>query len=122
MTQFLEPESLYFKCLSYSGLLLTTALLFYHMTKSKTLEMNRSLSGSFAVLLIFTSIIYLILGSYSYFQRLQNLLRQNKENIYSKKVIKNEIFIYYFYFSLGIIILLVEFAICITILNGIFFY
>jgi len=118
-TTIWAPESLYFKCLSFSGILLTTALLFYHMTKSSTLEMSKTASGIFSILLIFCSLIYLLLGTYSYYQRLRFLLKEEVKHRISRNIwIQNEIFIFYFYFALAIIIIIVEISLCFIIIQG----
>jgi len=128
MNYIYEPENLYLKCLSYCGILLSSALLFYHMTKEKTLEMNKFASSSFAILLIIISISFLIIGTYSYYKRLTIFLIKSKNShsviknehftLSERSFIKNEIIIFYFYLSLGIILLIVELAICYYIIIG----
>jgi uncharacterized membrane protein len=119
MTQLLESESLYFKCLSFSCILLTTALLFYHMTKFNTMEMNKIASAIFAISLIIISIIYLLLGSYSYYYRLVNQFKKNHDRLFNQEL-KKEKLIFNFYFFLSIIFILIELAICIQIFIGCF--
>jgi hypothetical protein len=114
------PESLYLKTLSYSGLLLTIALLFYHMTKAKTLEMNSTASGLFAVIIIIISIIYLCLGTYTYFLRLQHLI-QYHDNEKDRYAIQLEQSNRYTFFTLGIILMCVQLGIIYQIIIGIFY-
>lgn len=109
----LEPESLYIKTLQYSGLLLTIALLFYHMTKFQTLEMNQVVSSTFAIIIILVSVIYLFIGTYSYFIRLQNTINNSE----SLQLEKHNMIIY---FILGIILIFVQCAIAYFIIIGIY--
>ena len=113
-TLILEPELLYFNTLAYSGLLLTIALIFYHMTKFNTLEMHYIASSIFAIVIIFISIIYLIMGTISYYHRLNQLIKENQINLKRE----NQNFI--IYFILGIILITIQCSIAYVILVNIF--
>jgi len=126
----LEPESVYIKTLQYSALLLTIALVFYHMTKFQTLEMNAVVSSSFSVIIIVISIIYLFVGNYSYFIRVSHLLNNNNDDdmmtTENNKIdiidiidIKYEKHNMILYFILGLILLCVQVAIAFFIIKGI---
>jgi hypothetical protein len=114
----LEPESIYIKTLEYSGLLLTIALLFYHMTKFQSLEMAPVVSGVFAVIIILISVVYLFTGTYSYFIRLRNRIEKNTDEYQdSLDFEKNNMILY---FIMGMILLVVQCAIAFFIIKGIY--
>ena len=73
------PESLYVEWLSTSLILMTTSLLFYHMTRVKSLEMNPKLSGIFAVCLITISVILAGISIIPYFERISQAISANKD-------------------------------------------
>ena len=112
------PETMYFGGLAYSVLLVTTALLFYHMTRSKTLEMNPFASGLFAITLIVISIIFTAVGICSYYMRLIEMKNDPHLNPDRKKYLQHEISVWYIYVILGIIYMAVEIFIGISIIKG----
>lgn len=115
----LEPESVYIKTLEYSGLLLTIALLFYHMTKFQSIEMDPIVSGIFATIIILISVIYLFTGTYSYFIRLNNYIETTNNNTINNNL-EFEKHNMILYFILGMILLVVQCAIAFFIIKGIF--
>lgn len=62
----LVNEGVFFQVLSSSLLLLTVSLVFFHMTKVKTVEMKRSFAKFFCIVFILLSITYLIQGLIKY--------------------------------------------------------
>jgi hypothetical protein len=112
------PEAMYFSGLAYSVLLVTTALLFYHMTRSKTLEMNPIASGFFAIIFILISIIFTAVGITSYYIRLKEMQNDPHLSEDRRKYLKKEISIWYIYVVLGIIYMVVEIFIGISIVRG----
>lgn len=113
------PESLYVEWLSASLILMTTSLLFYHMTRVKSLEMNNKLSGLFAVSLILISVILAGISVIPYFQRITDAVEHptaektsinaDKENTY--KMI---------YTILGCCLIFIQLCIAISIIHGTF--
>ena len=105
-----EAESLYLHSVSVAVLLMTTALLFYHMTKSSSLEMNPIASKVFAVTLMLISCFYTMVGSWSYYDRIsrssQTLLHHEKE-------------VWYMYITLTTVLILVELCICFFVIQGV---
>lgn len=112
------PESLYFGGLSYSILLLTTALLFYHMTRSKTLEMNPVASASFAIILVILSIGIIVTGLHSYSSRLRTITHDQKLQSEWKDYLEQEKKIFIIYFLFGCIYTMVAVGICYYIIKG----
>ena len=55
-----NPELLLANWTSVSFVLMTVSLLFYHMTRQRTLEMDRRLAGVFAVSIIIMSAVFAI--------------------------------------------------------------
>ena len=55
-----NPELLLANWTSVSFVLMTVSLLFYHMTRQRTLEMDRRLAGVFAVSIILLSAVFAI--------------------------------------------------------------
>lgn len=112
------PETIYFGGLAYSIVLMTTALLFYHMTRSNTLEMNPMASGIFSIGLIIISIVFVGVGISSYYIRLQEMINDPTLSDDRKKYLRNETHIWVIYLVLGIIYMLIEIFIGIYIIKG----
>lgn len=112
------PETIYFGGLAYSVVLMTTALLFHHMTRGKTLEMNPVASTVFAITLIMISILFAGIGICGYYIRLQEMKRDPHLGEQRRKYLYNEISIWYFYLILGIVYILVEIFIAFYIIKG----
>ncbi|NDE13549.1 hypothetical protein EBZ80_01285 [bacterium] len=108
----LQPESIYFKSLSFCAVLTTIALLFYHMTRANTLEMNPIASGVFAVMIILISVVYFIVGTLSYHHRLRHIWERQRHPRLEKQI-------WYTYFTCGILLILIQILISIFILVGI---
>ena len=107
-------ESLYGAWLSNSLLLMTMSLLFYHMTKVKSLEMDRRLAGVFAVALIIISIIMGVSSIFPYFTRIGNIVKKDKDKD------KEEDHYRTMYVVLGSILILIQLGIAVTIVLGAF--
>jgi uncharacterized membrane protein YidH (DUF202 family) len=112
----LQPESIYFKSLSFCAVLTTIALLFYHMTRANTFEMNPVASGVFAVLIILISVIYFIVGTFSYHHRLQEVWKKEDPGSPHSRLEKQ---IWYTYFACGVLLILIQVVISIFIVLGI---
>ena len=108
------PESLYNNWLADSLVLMTASLLFYHMTKKNSLEMDYRIAGVFAVALILCSMVMGITSLYPYYQRMGLIIDEDsseehkRENTY--RIINT---------VLGSIIVAIQFGISITIVKGV---
>ena len=108
------PESLYNNWLADSLVLMTASLLFYHMTRKNSLEMDYRIAGLFAVALILCSMFMGITSLYPYYQRMGLIIDEDsseehrKENTY--RIINT---------VLGSIIIAIQFGISITIVKGV---
>jgi hypothetical protein len=74
-------EGALFSVFSSSLLLLTVSLVFFHMTKLKTVEMKRIFAKVFCITFILLSIIYLIEGLIKYHKR-NTSLNQDSWDLY----------------------------------------
>lgn len=117
------PESLLSTWLGASIITLTTSLLFYHMTRVKSLEMNPRIAGIFAVALILMSIGIAIVSIFPYYQRIGYILQDETQDKDPEKIrranLENEYRI--LYTTLCSIIIFIEIGIAITIFRGTFF-
>ena len=68
-----NPEILLEGWTGASFILMTTALLFYHMTRSKSIEMDNRIAGIFAVAMMVLSIVFEIQALVIYIQRIKRL-------------------------------------------------
>lgn len=112
-------EQSFLTCLSYSVLLTTVSLLFFHMTRVNSIELSHSYSSFFSIILIIMSIFYIILGLIQYAQRIANLLSKEHEKDKEKtnSSLKNEEIYWYIYLSLGIFFILLETFLCYVIIK-----
>ena len=117
------PESLLSTWLGASIITLTTSLLFYHMTRVKSLEMNSRIAGVFAVALILMSIGIAIVSIFPYYQRVGYILEDEKDKNDPEKMrrsnLENEYRI--LYTTLCSIIIFIEVGIAVAIFQGTFF-
>lgn len=114
------PEELYSGWISNSLVLTTTSLLFYHMTKLNSLEMDARIAGIFAVVLIVISIAYAITSIVPYYQRSSDFVKdpENQKNypdiVYREK--RNRII----YLVLGAVLATIQVGIAVVITKGSF--
>ncbi len=108
------PEQIYAGWLGVSILVMTVSLLFYHMTKVSSIEMNSKIAGIFAVTLIVISGVLNIAAIITYWDRVSYTLdisdkhtRKNNENAYR-----------IMYLVLGILYSLVQAGISYVIIYG----
>lgn len=116
LSQFWQPEAQLSAWLSASFLLMTASLLFYHMTRVHSLEMNPLLSGFFSVSLIAMTVLITLLALVAYYRRSTELL--SGETVLNQAE-ENEKIYKYFYLVIGIAIMLIELSLCLVILHGI---
>ncbi len=107
-------EQSFLSSLAYSILLTTVSLLFFHMTRVRSIELPHFYSSFFSIVLILMSIAYVVLGLVQYAQRLSTLLNDPDEN---RKEMQNERQYWYTYLSLGILFIILEVFLCIVIIK-----
>ena len=108
------PESLYNNWLADSLVLMTASLLFYHMTRKNSLEMDYRIAGIFAVALILCSMVMGITSLYPYYQRMGLIIDEDDSEEYRRENtyrIINTI--------LGSIIIAIQLGISIAIVKGV---
>lgn len=103
-------EHNFFIIINFSLLLLTTSLLFFHMTNSKTVELPKVFAKIFSVSLIVISCIYNGMALYQYHQRMSVNEDHNNND-------KHEKIYWYFYLVLGIIFMIIEVLICLVMIG-----
>jgi hypothetical protein len=112
------PEELYSGWISNSLVLMTSSLLFYHMTMVKSLEMHPRLAGFFAVILILISVAYATSSIIPYYQRTDRFIKNHGDNpVYEEQIVKeksNKIL----YLVLGAILCTVQLGIAYVIVRG----
>ena len=112
------PEELYSGWISNSLVLMTSSLLFYHMTMVKSLEMSPKIAGFFAVVLILISIIYGISSIIPYHQRTAQFIKANKDKPEYKEFIRNEKANQILYIILGSVLCAIQLGIALVIIQG----
>ncbi len=111
-----NPELLLANWTSVSFVLMTVSLLFYHMTRQRTLEMDRRLAGVFAVSIIIMSAVFAIQSLVVYAKRIGRL-RTKKET----EFVRQEVLISHTYIVVGSLLVVISLGIAIAILIGSFY-
>ena len=111
-----NPELLLANWTSVSFVLMTVSLLFYHMTRQRTLEMDRRLAGVFAVSIIIMSAVFAIQSLVVYAKRIGRL-RTKKETEFDRQ----EVLISHTYIVVGSLLVVISLGIAIAILIGSFY-
>ena len=112
------PEKLFFDALTYSGLLLTTGVLFYHMTKTSSIEMDHRISATFAVGLMLLALMYVITGITTYYIRLNQISTENLSDK-EKQFLRTESRFFWAYLCASILFAFIELMIAIQIIIGV---
>ena len=111
------PESIYTNWLADSLILMTSALLFYHMVQKQSLNIDYRIAAFFAVSLIFCSVGIGIVSLYPYFQRMREVLEnaneEKTEQAKKERVYRN------LYTVFGGIIIFIQLGIAIFIIRGV---
>ncbi len=111
-----NPELLLANWTNVSVILMTVSLLFYHMTRRRTLEMNRRLAGVFAISIIIMSVVFAIQSLVIYSKRLSRLKKKKETDF-----IQQEISISHTYIIVSSILIVIAVGIAIVILLGSFY-
>ena len=99
------PESMYMGWMSVSFVLITLSLLFYHMTRVKSLKMSTQIAGMYAVILIIISCIISLISIIPYYTR-YNEEKRSEEYIY-----------HILYIICGVMVIIIELLIASTIIK-----
>ena len=75
-----EPESVFAGWLSLSYILLTTSLLFYHMSQIKSLKSSRSIAAAISIALVVISCLYMIYSIGPYSERINHVINICKKD------------------------------------------
>ena len=110
-----NPELLLEGWTSASFLLMTVSLLFYHMTKAESIEMDPRIAGVFAVSIIILAVVLSVQALAVYIRRVGRL-KQNKD----RAPMHEEIGISHTYVAVAAILIAIETGIAYTILKGSF--
>ena len=113
------PENLYVEWLMASFILMTTSLLFYHMTRVKSLEMNSKISGIFAVTLILISVILAGVSIVPYYERISSAVEKPTPEETPKEM-KRENTYKILYTTLGCCLMVIQLCIAFAIIVGTF--
>ena len=108
------PESLYNSWLAVSVVLMTTALLFYHMTQKNTLVITARPAAVIAILFMILSITITIGSLIPYFQRISNVTDNNSD----RQSIKEKHY-KIFYTIVGSIFILIELIVAFYIVRNV---
>ena len=117
------PEDIYCQWVGVSFLITTSSLLFYHMTRVKSLEMNSRIAGIFAIVLIISAIILGIISIIPYYTRIQYNLDYKNKNKLSKeteKLLNQENIYKSAYITLGCLVICIQIGISVVIIKGSF--
>lgn len=75
-----SPESLFANWLNLSYVLLTTALLFYHMSRVNSIKASPKLAAFVAASLVIISTLYMLYSLAPYIDRMNHVIRKCKRN------------------------------------------
>ena len=109
MSEIIISENVFVQWISASFFLTTVSLLFFHIVRSKTIEMPTRIAGLFSVVLILLAATIMIIGIIPYFERNKKNARDESENIY--RII---------YTIIGILLAVIQVGISIAIIRGVF--
>jgi uncharacterized membrane protein YidH (DUF202 family) len=102
-------ELSFFSILSYSLILTTVSLVFFHMTKYQSIELPHVYAAIFSITLITISVAYIGIALFQYYQRLQAIFDKNEEN---KDQEPYERTYWMVYLVLGTILTIIQLLIC----------
>lgn len=103
------PEELLSDWMAVSGVILTTSLLFYHMSRVKSLKVNSFLAKFVAISLILISTFYLAYALFPYSKRMNFAVTECKRiKDCSKYQVENIKFVKNSYIMLGVMSILIQ--------------
>jgi len=107
------PENIYASWLSVSFLLITLSLLFYHMARVSSIEMNTKIAGTYSVLLITIACIYSIISIFPYYTRFKDIYNKHRDNVNLSK----EYLYHKLYIGCGIFVVIIQLLIAYSIIR-----
>ena len=103
------PESIFAGWLSLSYVLLTTSLLFYHMSQVKSIKATPIMSSSIAAALVIVSALYMIYSLGPYIGRMNHVIKICKlDPKCNKNELKRLIIVKNSYITLGIVTSIIQ--------------
>lgn len=75
-----EPEALLTHWMNLSIMALTTAMLFYHVTRLYSIKTNKNLAAFIAIALLGTGVVYLSVALYNYIPRTNDIINECQKN------------------------------------------
>ena len=106
------PEAILSGWVNLSCFLLANALLFYHMTRVRSLEMNSRVAGIFAITLMLISTAYTMFAIGPYAKRISNVIKQClAESKCNNEQANESRWVFYQYMALGIFTVAIELGI-----------
>ena len=115
-----NPEDLLSNWLAVSGVILTTSLLFYHMSRVKSLKVKPYLAKTIAISLILLSTFYLIYALYPYYKRMNFVVESCNANKLCPKDQSIEVNILkYSYLGLGFLTVIIQLLVVYLVLDTI---
>ena len=115
-----SPELLLSSWLSASFMLMTASLLFYHMTRVSSLEMDPRVAGCFAIALIVISVSMCVTGTVTYSYRVRNSLDEAGDSEAEADAIKHEENYRTTHIALCAVLTFVDIGIALVIVRGSF--
>ena len=109
------PELIVVAWLSAGFILVTTALLFYHMTKVSSLEMRPGIAGVFAASLMVASVVITLCAVMVYFRRTALLFRTQPQD---DPLLRSETAVRTLYAFLFLFVGAIEVCIAFCVLRG----
>ena len=104
-----SPESTYAIWLNLSYILLTTGLVFYHMTTVNTIKATETMAGTISIILILISCVYMIYALVQYITRMDHVIQKcMSDPKCAKDQLDQMYFIKYSYTVLGILTSVVQ--------------
>jgi hypothetical protein len=76
--QFYTPEAILSSWSNLSVLILTTSMVFYHLTRHNSIKVEKHLAAFIAIALLLTGMVYLILTLRNYIPRINDVITKCK--------------------------------------------
>ena len=105
------PENIYASWMSVSFILITLSLLFYHMTRSKSIRMDSHLAAVFAAMLILIACCISFISIFPYYSRFSLIYKEYPDKLNNEKIYHK------LYIFCGIIIIAIQLLIALTIIK-----
>lgn len=114
MSDLPNYEISFFSILSYALVLTTVSLIFFHMTKYKSIELPHVYAAIFSITLITMSVVYIGIALFQYYQRLQNQFDNDSSDEKQEQYEKGY---WYGYVTLGLLLITLQLIICVVMIR-----